>query len=358
MSPLDVDLDGDLEASWFPDGSALLVTRLLNARHTLHRHDLRSGTTTLLPTVEGTIGAASARPDGAVHAVISNASTPPMLYRVDQGSVRALVALPEPAPPSSVAVQDLFVDGPTGRIHGLLRVPQGSSAPHALVVAVHGGPTFQDFDLWHGTYAALVDIGYAVLNVNYRGSTGYGAEWRDALHRRLGFIELEDITAVLDHVIARGAVDPERVSIMGGSWGGFVTLMALGLEPERWRSGVALVPVADQAKCDEVSPRFMQEFLESLFGGSIKEMPEVFAASSPVTYVEDVRAPVFISAGVNDPRCPVEQVDSYVEALRSAGGRAHYHRIETGHAVPDMDLLVEEIELVLDFLEQTNPPLG
>lgn len=357
ITSVGVGLDGDLDATWYPDGSALLVTRLLNARHTLHRHDLTTGATTLLPTLEGTIGAASVRPNGVVHALISNASTPPMLYRVDQGAVRAMVELPEPSPPPSVPVQDLFVTGPAGGVHALLRVPTGGRAPHPLVVAVHGGPAFQDFDLWHATYAAIVDHGYAVLSVNYRGSTGYGANWRDALHRQLGFIELEDILAVLDHVVAKGVVDPARVSIMGGSWGGFITLMALGTEPERWRSGIALVPVADQQKCDEVSPPFMQAFLESLFGGTIQELPEVFAASSPITYVDRVKAPVFVSAGVNDPRCPVEQVDTYVEALRSAGGSVHYHRIETGHAVPDMDLLVEEIELALEFLEQTNPAI-
>jgi dipeptidyl aminopeptidase/acylaminoacyl peptidase len=358
VTPVEVQLEGDLGASWYPDGSAILVNRLLNARHTLHRHDLETGETTLLLTPEGTIGDASVRPNGDVHALISNAGTPPMVYRVDHGSVRPLVLLPEPSPPPSVTVQDLFVDGPGGRVHALLRMPVGRSAPHPLIVAVHGGPTFQDFDLWNSTAAAYVDMGYAVLSVNYRGSTGYGAAWRDALHGRLGFIELEDITAVLDHLVAKNVVDASRVSIAGGSWGGFLTLMAVGTQPHRWRSGVALVPVADQEKCDEVSPRFMQAYLESLFGGSIKEIPEVFSASSPITYVDKVVAPLFVSAGVNDPRCPVEQVDSYVEALREAGGRVHYHRIDTGHSVPDMDVLAEELELLLEFLLETNPPTG
>jgi dipeptidyl aminopeptidase/acylaminoacyl peptidase len=196
------------------------------------------------------------------------------------------------------------------------------------------------------------------LNVNYRGSTGYGAAWRDALHERLGFIELQDIRAVVDRLVDRGVVDPDRISIVGGSWGGFITLMAVGIEPDRWRSGVALVPVADQVTCDAVSPPFMQAFLESLFGGTLAEIPEVFAASSPINYVDQVRAPLFVSAGVNDPRCPVEQVDTYVEALRVAGGKVHYHRVDSGHALPDMDLLVEEIELTLQFLEETNPPIG
>ena len=153
------------------------------------------------------------------------------------------------------------------------------------VVNVHGGPTFQDYDMWHTTTASLVDLGYATVNVNYRGSTGYGADWRNALKGRLGFIELEDITAVLDHLVAEGTVDPQRVSIAGGSWGGFVTLMALGTQPGRWRSGVALVPVADQLKSAEVSPPFMQAYLDALIGGTLEEARDQYVASSPISYV-------------------------------------------------------------------------
>jgi dipeptidyl aminopeptidase/acylaminoacyl peptidase len=194
------------------------------------------------------------------------------------------------------------------------------------------------------------------VNVNYRGSTGYGAEWRDALKGRLGFIELEDITAVVDHLVSEGIVDPQRVSIAGGSWGGFVTLMALGTQPERWRSGAALVPVADQIKCAEVSPPFMQAYLDALIGGNMEEARDQYLESSPITYVANVRAPVFVSAGVNDPRCPVEQVDTYVDALKASGGDVYYHRIDTGHAVPDVDTMVHEFELMFDFLLRTNPP--
>jgi dipeptidyl aminopeptidase/acylaminoacyl peptidase len=224
------------------------------------------------------------------------------------------------------------------------------------VVNAHGGPTFQDYDLWHTFTASLVDLGYVTVNVNYRGSTGYGSEWRNALKGRLGFIELEDITAVVDHLVTEGIVDPQRVSIAGGSWGGFVTLMALGTQPERWRSGAALVPVADQVKCAEVSPPFMQAYLDALIGGTMDDAREQYIASSPISYVADVQAPVFLSAGVNDPRCPVEQVDTYADALRALGGDVHYHRIDTGHAVPDVDTMVDELRLIFDFLVRTNPP--
>jgi len=353
---IEIDAAGEAEATWYPDGAALLVTVLENARHTLQRLDLVSGGRTSIPTPKGCISAASVRPNGEVHALISSANKAPMVYRLVAGEAQPLVMLPSPSPPPTVKVQDVFADGPGGRVHALVRLPSGRTGSLPTVINVHGGPSFQDYDLWHTTTASLVDLGYATVSVNYRGSTGYGSEWRDALKGRLGFIELEDITAVVDHLVSEGVVDPQRVSIAGGSWGGFVTLMALGTQPERWRSGVALVPVADQVKCAEVSPPFMQAYLNTLIGGTIDDSRDQYLASSPISYVADVRAPVFVSAGINDPRCPVEQVDTYVDALRALDGDVHYHRIDTGHAVPDVDTMVDELQRVFDFLGQTNPP--
>lgn len=352
---VEIDVPGEAEATWYPDGSALLVTVLENARHTLQRLDLGSGERTVIRTPRGCIGAASVRPNGEIHLLVSSANEPPMVYRLADGNAQPLVKMPSPSPPPSVEVRDVFVGGPGGLVHALVRLPPGREGPLAAVVNVHGGPTFQDYDLWHTTTASFVDLGYATVSVNYRGSTGYGAAWQNALRGRLGFIELEDIAAVLDHLVGEGIVDSQRVSIAGGSWGGFVTLMALGTQPERWRSGVALVPVADQVKCAEVSPPFMQAYLDALIGGTMDDAREQYIASSPISYVADVRAPLFLSAGVNDPRCPVEQVDTYADAVREVGGDVHYHRIDTGHAVPDVDTMVDELRLILDFLARTNP---
>jgi dipeptidyl aminopeptidase/acylaminoacyl peptidase len=349
-------LDGDVSAHWSPDGAALLLTALRHARHTLHRLDLGSGQVTAVPIPRGSVSVASPRPDGSVHALMSGADRPTSLVRVGtDGKVTDLVTLPGEAPPASVAAEDVFAEGPKGRVHGLLYRPLEGTAPYPTVFAIHGGPTAQDFDSWNDTIAAYVDLGYAVVRVNYRGSTGYGAAWRDALQRRVGFIELEDISAVRDALESAGIVDRDRVSIAGGSWGGYLTLMALGLQPERWRSGVALVPLADWFTATEDSPPFMKAYDRSLFGADIEEMPDAYRASSPITYADRVTAPVFITAGENDPRCPVRQVDLYVEALRTRGHDVRYDRLETGHAMPDLDMKVTEIRRVLEFLSETNP---
>ena len=123
------------------------------------------------------------------------------------------------------------------------------------MMLVHGGPTWLDLDRWHPEVHAYVDAGFAVGLVNYRGSIGYGREWRDALIGDIGGPELEDVNAGLRDLVERGIADPTRAVIAGYSWGGYVTLLELGKHPELWICGVAGVPVGDyETAYEEVSP--------------------------------------------------------------------------------------------------------
>ncbi len=107
-----------------------------------------------------------------------------------------------------------------------------------------------------------------VVEVNYRGSTGYGSAWRDAIEGRPGLTELEDVAAVLDRCVADGLVDPGRCVVEGWSWGGYLALLAVGTQPERWAAALAGVPVADYltAYADEMEQ--LRAFDRALFGGS------------------------------------------------------------------------------------------
>ncbi len=137
-----------------------------------------TGATTPVGPTDGTVSSAGVRPDGRVWFSWSSASTPPAI-RDDTGRGRAGPA--GPRAPGSVAVQDVWADGPGGRVHALLRLPEAGSAPYPTVFEVHGGPEWHDADSFTSYSSAYVDQGYAVVNVNYRGSTGYGTAWRDAI---------------------------------------------------------------------------------------------------------------------------------------------------------------------------------
>ena len=326
-------------ATWYPTGTDLLVAVDAAARTRLHRLDLGSGTIEPVGPDSGSVLGATVRPDGDVWTSWSSAAEPPAI-RDRAGTV--VLAPPGDRPPPSVPVRDVRV----GDVHALLRVPPGTTGPLPLVVLVHGGPTSHDTDAFRPGPSAWVDAGCAVVQVNYRGSTGYGSAWRDAIEARVGHVELEDVVAVRDHLVGTGVADGGRVLLTGGSWGGYLTLLGLGTYPDRWAAGIAAVPVADYlaAYADEMEA--LKAFDRSLFGGSPDEVPERYRDSSPLTYVDAVRAPVLVLAGENDPRCPIRQIDNYLAALAAPH---ETYRFDAGHGSLVDDERVRQMRVELEF---------
>jgi dipeptidyl aminopeptidase/acylaminoacyl peptidase len=338
-----IDLPGELDAAWYPDGSALLITHEHAARSTLHRYDIASGVLAELPTDRGVIAAAAARPDGSVWYLWSD-STVPWRVRSTGGGV-VLQPKGDPAP-DGVRYQDLWV----GKIHAFVAEPVGASRPHPTIFIIHGGPEANDRDSFSPPVQAYVDHGLAVVMINYRGSTGYGKEWRDALTGNPGFTEMEDIIAVWDRVVADGIADRDRIVISGASWGGYLTLLGLGMHPERWALGVAGVPVADYVAAfeDEMDP--MKAYDRALFGATPDENPEIYRERSPITYIENVRVPVLILAGENDPRCPIRQINNYITRLEELGKPHEVLRYEAGHGSLRTDERIRQMATEVDFV--------
>ncbi|HEY8478209.1 MAG TPA: prolyl oligopeptidase family serine peptidase [Spirillospora sp.] len=340
-----LDLPGEIDATWYPDATALLISHSHEARDELYRYDLADESLTRLDTPRGVIGDADVRPDGTVEYFWSSAAEPPVI-RSTSGTV--VLTPPGPAAPPSVPVEDVWVDGPGGRIHALVSKPDGDR-PYPTVFDVHGGPTAQDDDSFDPAVAAWVDHGFAVVRVNYRGSTGYGSRWRDAIEERVGLTELEDIKAVRDWAVSSGLADPERLVLTGGSWGGFLTLLGLGTQPDDWSVGVAAVPVADYVAAYEEEMEALQAFDRSLFGGSPDDVPDRYRESSPITYVSKVRAPVLILAGENDPRCPIRQIENYLDRLKELGHPHEVYRYDAGHGSLVVEERIAQMAAEIDF---------
>jgi dienelactone hydrolase len=354
VTEVDTGLAGEVVADWYPDGGALLVGHEVEARSEIYRYDLAAPALTRLDTARGVVTAATARPDGTVEYLWSSAAVPPQV----RSTAGAIVLRPpgKPAPPS-VPVEDAWVDGPGGGIHALVSRPE-TGAPYPTVFLVHGGPTHHDADAFAADVAAWVDCGFAVLRVNYRGSTGYGSAWRDALEHRVGLTELEDVVAVRDWAIASRLTDPDRVVLTGASWGGYLTLLGLGVAPDRWTVGIAAVPVADYVAAydDEMEP--LQAFDRSLFGGSPTDVPDRYCAASPLTYVERVRVPLLVLAGENDPRCPIRQIENYLARLRALGTPHEVYRYDAGHGSLVVEERIRQMAAELDFARRhLAPPL-
>ena len=351
---LPFDLEGELYVvDWWPDGSALLLDNIHEGRSYLYRYEVETAELTLLPTEPGFVWKARVRPDGRVW------------YLHEQGKRQRLVlddtdtevlTLGERAP-ASRPYESWHFENPHGqRVHGFYVTPDDSGGPFPILMFVHGGPTWFDLDRWQPEVQAYVDAGFAVAMVNYRGSIGYGREWRDTLIENIGGPELEDVNSGLADLVARGIADPERAVVGGWSWGGYVTLLELGKHPGLWRCGVAGVPVGDyEAGYEELSP-LLQEYDRALLGGKTpKEVPDLMRDRNPINFADEVLAPVLLVIGRNDSRCPYAQAMAYVDRLAA---REHPHEVyiyETGHGSFDVDERVRQVATVLGFLARHVP---
>ena len=316
--PFQLDLRGDVDASWYPDGRALLIAHEHAGRSQLFRLEIDSEELVEIPTASGTIAAAAARPDGEIWYQWSDAATSPEIRFVAADGRDGGVLL-RPAgdeSPAGVRYHDLWV----GNVHAFVAEPAGPR-PHPTIFAIHGGPEAHDRDTFSPPVQAWVDHGLAVVQVNYRGSTGYGRAWRDALTGNPGLTELEDILAVWQRVVDEGIADPERIVLHGHSWGGYLTLLGLGLQPHLWALGVAGVPVADYIAAfeDEMDP--LKAYDRALFGATPDEDPQVYTDRSPITFADNVSARIMILAGENDPRCPSARSTTTSCASTSCAGR-------------------------------------
>lgn len=348
------DLPGEVvPLDWWPDARSILVLHRFLGRDELLRYDLATSGTLEIPGVRGQVFGARVRPEGRVW------------YRVERGerASRILddrgeeVLVPEPgegvvegAPYRSWT----FVNPAGDRVHGFVATPEGPG-PFPTYLKVHGGPSWLYGDGWWPDVQMLVDHGFAVGMVNYRGSTGYGREWRDHIIGNIGFPEVEDVVAGLDDLVARGIADPARVVIGGWSWGGYTTLLAAGLHPDRFVAAVAGVPVGDYTQAyDEEAPS-LQAYDRSLLGGTIHEVPELVRERNPITYIDRVKIPILFLVGEHDTRCPPDQAMAYVNALRARGGIAELYTYGAGHSSHVIEEELRQWRAVLDFLLRHVP---
>jgi dipeptidyl aminopeptidase/acylaminoacyl peptidase len=352
--PLALDFEGEVIAhDWWPDGSALLLQNTHDGRSYLYRYDVATTELTLIITEPGYVWKARVRPDGRVW-FLHEQGKRQRLVLDDTGT--EVVSLGELAPPSRPYESWHFENEHGQRVHGFVVTPDDSGGPHPVLMFVHGGPSWYDLDRWQPEVQAYVDAGFAVAMVNYRGSIGFGREWRDTLIANIGGPELEDVNAGLADLVARGIADPERAVIAGHSWGGYVTLLELGKHPELWRCGVAGVPVGDyEAGYEELSP-LLQEYDRALLGGATpKEVPDLMRDRNPINFTDSVVTPVLVIIGRNDSRCPYAQAMAYVDKLAA---REHPHEayvFETGHGSFDVEERIRQVGTTLRFLQRHVP---
>ena len=234
-------------------------------------------------------------------------------------------------------------------------LPEEARAP--AVVIIHGGPTGQFFRGFDPFAQVLVDRGYVVLQPNVRGSTGYGVEFRDMNLNDWAGGDLEDVAAGVEYLKLLGMVDPTRIVAFGGSYGGYMTFMAMVKKPDLWKAGVAWIGITDLHRLYEKSMEHFKYYLRMLMGDP-EENAELWRDRSAINFAENLNAKLLIMHGVNDPRCPIEQSRIFRDRLLELGYKEgedfeYIEFTDVGHASSDIGQKTEAYSIIADFLDRT-----
>jgi dipeptidyl aminopeptidase/acylaminoacyl peptidase len=231
--------------------------------------------------------------------------------------------------------------------------PEGPG-PHGVLLSIHGGPEAQERPeyAYQGLYQYLATHGIAVLAPNIRGSTGYGKSYQKLIQRDWGGGELRDIEAAARWLQAQDWVDAARIGVFGASFGGFATLSALSRLPDLWAVGAGAVGPSNLVTFAKSVPPHWRAMMRDFVGDPVDDV-ELLIERSPITYVDQIRVPLLVYQGANDPRVVQAESDQMVEALRSRGLEVEYHVDEAGgHGPADREAAVQWFRTIAFYLER------
>jgi dipeptidyl aminopeptidase/acylaminoacyl peptidase len=348
---------GAMRFSWSPDGKQIAVIRTENGFSGVSIVNADTGEMKPCGPQNGAVQAVHWSPRGDRLAVIwGRGDQPTCLATIDatrgkltvvaHGAAIGFEAAETPLPEAMTWTSS---DGTT--VHGLLYRPAGAERP-PIIVRVHGGPTGLVEAGFDARTSYYLDRGWAVLQVNYRGSAGYGRAYRQALHGTWGVLDVEDTVSGARDLAERGIVDGKRMVVMGGSAGGYTVLMAMALHPDVFAAGVDLYGVADLFTLSEDTHRFEAHYLDTIVG----PLPQTYARyqeRSPVTLAERISRPLLILQGDKDEVVPLAQSEAIYKKLQSRGVDVEMKVYEgEGHGWRQLATVLDELDRVDKFLRR------
>jgi len=279
------------------------------------------------------------------------------IYDVEKSSARqltfsALAGLdPEKIPPSQLIHYRSF-DGKI--ISAFVWLPDNlkRDGTNPGLVLPHGGPTAQTVDRFNPTVAALVSRGYVCIAPNVRGSTGYGLAFQQANHKDLGGGDLQDEVYAARFLTETGYVNAKRIGITGGSYGGYMTLMAIGKTPGLWTAAVEQYGIINWFTMLQHEDPSLQAYQRSLIGDPVQDR-KIYEDDSPITFIRQAKTPLLVLQGDNDIRVPKEEAAQIVDILEKAGTvvSAHYYSNE-GHGFAKRENQVDAIRRTIEWFDR------
>jgi dipeptidyl aminopeptidase/acylaminoacyl peptidase len=237
-------------------------------------------------------------------------------------------------------------------ISAFLYVPfnMARNGQNAAIVYIHGGPTSQTMNSFNRFVQFAANQGYMVLAPNYRGSTGYGKEFQQANLFDMGGGDLQDVLAGVDWIKQTGHLDPKKIAVMGGSYGGYLSMMAVTKAPEVWAAAVPIVPFVNWfTEIENEDPVLRESDLATM--GDLAKNRALYEDRSPINFIDQVKAPLLLLAGGHDPRCPKSETQQVVDAIKKRGGTVDYKIYDNeGHGFARVENQIDAYKRVADFL--------
>ena len=355
-------------SNFSPDGKSVTWTVNVDGNINIYLHNLAAGTTKALPLPTGvnhTVGHFAFSPDGTRLLCNHNGPTAPgdlWVYHLasekSQQITHSLVA----GTRSEDMVEPFLVHYPSrdGKwtISAFVYVPYNMvrNGQNAAMVYVHGGPTSQTVNSFSRFIQHMVNQGYMVIAPNYRGSTGYGKEFQQANLFDMGGGDLQDVLAAADFIKQTGYLDPKKITLVGGGYGGYLTMMGVTKAPEVWAAEVPIVPFVNWfTEIQNEDPVLQQSDLATM--GDPEKNKELFHDRSPIFFVDRIKAPLLLLAGGHDPRCPHEESQQVVDAIKQRGGTVELKIYENeGHGFARVENQIDAYKRAADFLKAHVPP--
>jgi dipeptidyl aminopeptidase/acylaminoacyl peptidase len=363
---IDVDapeLWGDLvPLDWSDDCCRLLLVHVDQGIHRVYEYDIPDGRLLRVPHPDGAYfypevacavnhtWASHYGPGGQIRLLRERTDLPLEVLALDRDESGPRGILAPAAVVPGIPLRSVSVTSADGTALQLwVAAPVGASGPTPLVLNVHGGPNLAEVGGYDPVAQAWLAEGFAYASLNYRGSVTFGRAFREGFWGAVGDRELEDVEATWRWLVDEDIADPSAVFISGASYGGFLTLLSMGRLPELFAGGFAFIALADWKLAYEDMHPALQAAWRGFLGGRPENMEERFRLSSPMTYVEGVRAPVMINQGRYDTRTPARQAEEYARRLRAVGGDVLLEFFEGGHGPVGNDGVVAKFERELEL---------
>ncbi|HKV92172.1 MAG TPA: S9 family peptidase [Candidatus Angelobacter sp.] len=244
------------------------------------------------------------------------------------------------------------------QISAFVYVPYNAekNGQNAAIVYIHGGPTSQTVNTFNRNIQYLVNQGYFVIAPNYRGSSGYGKEFEDANLHDMGGGDLQDVISAAEWIKKTGFIDPKKVAVIGGSYGGYLTMMAVTKAPDLWAAGVPIVPFVNWFTEIENEDPLLRQYDLATMGDPMKDKTRL-QERSPINFVDQIKAPLLLLAGGNDPRCPKTEAEQVASAIKKRNGVAELKVYENeGHGFAKIENQIDAYTRVADFLKKYAEP--